>query len=459
MEDTLSYAQYLRELTTEDSSTVIRMVIPNASSRQLRKLGATVFRVPGRLLLLAMICILAPGSAWPKPPKAMPDGPTLPAGKVLYLHLQTAVSTKTSKEGQAVAASLAREVDVTGGIGIPFGATLNGTIAKCSQPTAADQRAELLLSFDSLTIPGEGKFPVKGHLSGVSNARETLTADGTIVGVLESETPASLLSGVLGKLGQMDTSINDQIQKQKIGQVNTAIELPLGTDLQFTLTEPLSLKRLVPSGGPRELPAALRSSVENVLADAPKRAVSKANRPGDPINLVFVGTAQEIEQAFRQAGWNEPKKKNQQSIWKTAQAVINDDGYNAAPVSDLYVFGRKEDLAFEKTLDTFNKRHHLRLWQAATTAPDGRPIWLAAATHDIGIDVHPGVISHATDSDLDDERSQVGYDLYLGGSVQAAELVAPPSPLNSGVTATGGKWHTDGRLFVIDLKGGATASR
>ena len=196
----------------------------------------------------------------------------------------------------------------------------------------------------------------------------------------------------------------------------------------------------------------------NVLADAPKRAASKDNRPGDPINLVFVGTAQEIEQAFHQAGWTEPKKKNQQSIWKTAQAVINNDGYNAAPVSDLYLFGRKEDLAFEKTLNTFNKRHHLRLWQTPASAPDGRPIWLAAATHDVGIDVHPGVVSHATDPDLDDERAQVGSDLFWSGAVQAAELIAPPNPLSSGMTATGGAWHTDGRLFVIDLKAGASSS-
>ena len=97
------------------------------------------------------------------------------------------------------------------------------------------------------------------------------------------------------------------------------------------------------------------------------------------------------------------------------------------------------------------------LWQTPASAPDGRPIWLAAATHDVGIDVHPGVISHATDSNLDDERAQVGSDLYLGGAVQAAELIAPPNPLSSGMTATGGAWHTDGRLFVIDLKGGAAS--
>jgi hypothetical protein len=107
-------------------------------------------------------------------------------------------------------------------------------------------------------------------------------------------------------------------------------------------------------------------------------------------------------------------------------------------------------LAFEKTLDTFNKRHHLRLWQTPTNAPDGRPIWLAAATHDVGIDYQHG--SHATDPNLDDERAQVESDLWLGGGVQTAELIAPPNPLSSGMTATGGAWHTDGKLCVIDLK-------
>ena len=263
-----------------------------------------------------------------------------------------------------------------------------------------------------------------------------------------------MLSGVLQKLGQADSTINDQIQKQKIGQVNTAVELPAGADLQFTLTDPLPLKRLVPSAGPARLPADLQARLANLLSDSPKCAQSKDSKPGDPINLVFVGTAQEIEQAFRQAAWTEPKKKNERSIWKTTEAVINNDGYNEAPVSDLYLFDRKQDLAFEKTLNTFNKRHHLRLWQTSATAPDGRPIWLAAATHDIGIDVHPGVISHATDPNLDDERAQVGSDLFLGGAVQAAGFISPPEPLSNGMTATGGMWQTDGRLYIIDVKAG-----
>jgi len=429
---------------------------PYVSTNRQRKPLAR-FSETKALMPIAIISLLLPVGLPANPMRAVLSGSTLPAGTVLYLHLQNAVSTKTCKEGDPITANVAREVNIQDNVAIPFGSIFKGTIEKCAQPTDATQRAELLLTFKQLTIPGEGDFTVKGHLSGISNARESLLADGTIVGVLASEAPASLLSGVLARLGQMDSSVNDQIQKQKIGQVNTSIELPTGADILYTLAEPLSVKHLVSSAGPRQLSSGLRASVDTVLADAPKRATSRDNRPGDPINLVVVGTAQEIQQAFHQAGWMEPKKKNQQSILKTAEAVINNDGYGAAPVSDLYLLGRREDFAFEKTLNTFNKRHHLRLWQTTATTPDGRPIWLGAATHDIGIDVHPGVVSHATDPDLDDEREQVGADLFLGGAVQAAGLITPPNALSKGMTATGGAWHTDGRLIVIELKSGMTA--
>jgi hypothetical protein len=383
--------------------------------------------------------------------EAPPASVRVPAGTVVYLRLQTPVSTKTSKEGQALTASVTRAVTVQDGVAIPPGATLKGVIEKCSQPDQPDQRAALLLQFHSIEIPGEGSLDLKGHISGVPNARETLLADGTIVGVLESETPAALFSGALAKLGAKSADLQKQIAKQKIGQVNTAIEYGGGTDLQFTLSEPILVRQLFASSGPKPLSAEVLSGFQNALAATAQRSVSKDNKPGDPINLVLAGSTETIIQAFHDAGWEQPKRKNSKSLFDTARAVVNDDGYSLAPVSDLYLYGRREDLAFEKVLNTFNKRHHLRLWQTPAKTPDGRPIWVGAATHDTGIDVHPGVVSHATDPDLDDERAQVEGDL-TGSAVQAVQLIRPPRPLSSGSTATGGAWHTDGRLLAIDFK-------
>jgi len=384
---------------------------------------------------------------------------TVPAGTVLYLRLLTPVSTKTSKKGQAVSAVVAREVVVASGVAIPTGATLKGKIERCEQPSRPDQHAELLLNFSELDIPSAANLKLDGRLTGVSNARETVQADGTIEGVLISDAPVTLLGGALKKLGAMDPAIAQEIEKQKIGQVDTSIAYAAGTDLQFTLTQPLTVARLFSTTGPAPLPPDLSASLALFLAEAPQRSVSKDNQPGDPVNLVFIGTAQEIEQAFRKAEWSEPQVKGGKSVADTVRAVMNNEGFGAAPISDLYLYGRIQDLAFEKMLNTFNKRHHLRLWKSDVKAPDGRPIWLGAATHDTGIEVRPGVVSHATDPDLDDERSQVQADLIGGGSVQAAELVTRPNLLTSGFTATGGAWHTDGRLLTVDLKAGAAASQ
>jgi hypothetical protein len=104
--------------------------------------------------------------------------------------------------------------------------------------------------------------------------------------------------------------------------------------------------------------------------------------------------------------------------------------------------------------NTFAERHHLRLWRAPVSTPEGREIWVGAATHDTGWDIRPeeGVVSHAIDPQLDSEREKVGADLAVTGRVAALRLTPRPNPLLEGLTATGAKWQTDGRLLVVELK-------
>src|SRR5438874_247938 len=147
---------------------------------------------------------------------------------------------RTKRSSGDVAGGVAREVTTQGGAAIPLGATLKGSIEKCVQPSSAEDRSELLLKFTEVAIPGQGSVKLTGHVSGVTNARETVQEDGTIMGVLKTEAPVSLLGGVLQKIGAANPTIGKEIQKQKIGEVNTAIDYAAGTDLQFTLTQPLA---------------------------------------------------------------------------------------------------------------------------------------------------------------------------------------------------------------------------
>jgi hypothetical protein len=398
------------------------------------------------LLAVAAACL----TSFQAEAMAKPGSQSLPAGYALYLRLQASVSTTASHLHDVVKARIIREVESTGGVLIPLGAEVQGRIEKLIPSSSPSDRAQLLIRFDELIIPGKPAVTFAGHISEVENAREEVLQDGTISGVLASDLPVSRLEDAVSKLGGQGGEAS-KLEEKAFGKADTSINYGAGTDLTLLLDKPLSLPEMPPSGSFHQLPSGLPDAVAHMLQNAPQRASGKDNKPGDPLNLVVIGNIAEIRDVFNKAGWGEAMRKTGKSVWDTVRAVADDQGFGRAPVSDLYLFGHREDLAFEKTLNTFLKRHHLRLWRTAATTPDGREIWLGAATHDTGLDVHPGVVSHAIDPDLDAERAKVGADLRVTGAVTAEELVTRPDPLSQGFTATGGTWKTDGRLLVIDL--------
>jgi len=381
---------------------------------------------------------------------AKPGYQSLPEGYALYLRLEAPVGTTVSHLHGVVKARIIREVDSGNRVLIPLGAEVQGRIEKLIPSSSATDRARLLIRFDKLIIPGNPAVTFAGHISEVENARENVLQDGTIQGVLASDLPVSHLEDAMGKLAGQDSELSKYEQKA-FGKSDTSINYGAGTDLTLVLDKPLSLAEMPPSGSFNQLPSGVPYAVARMLQGAPQRASGKDGRPGDPLNLVVVGNISEIRDVFKQAGWGEAERKTGKAVWDTVRAVAGDQGFGGAPVSDLYLFGHREDLAFEKGLNTFLKRHHLRLWRTAATTPGGREIWLGAATHDTGLDVHPGVVSHEIDPDLDAERTKVGADLRVTGRVAAEGLVTCPDPLSQGLTATGGTWKTEGRLLVIDL--------
>jgi LssY-like putative type I secretion system component LssY len=383
----------------------------------------------------------------------------LQAGSVLWLRLETPLSTKSSHLHQPVTASVVREVKGQNGVAIPLGAKVSGRVEKLVPSSTPEDRARLLVRFTQLEIPGQPALTFSGHVSEIENAREKVLADGTIQGLLLSEIPVSRLEGVLGRLAKTNPEIAAEIAKSSktnLGESDASIVFPAGTDLALVLDKPVTMNGEYSPAVPDRLSSGSSAAVTQLLADAPHRAESKDGKPGDPLNLVVIGTIDEIRRVFQQAGWTEAEEKSDKSIWRTVRAVAGDVGYGSAPVSQLYLYSRPEDLAFEKTLNTFAKRHHLRLWRSPLTTAGGREIWLGAATHDTGIDVHPGVVSHAIDPDLDAERTKVGADLEVAGLVGAEQLLTRSESLSEGLTATGGTWKTDGRLLAIELKSGST---
>lgn len=376
---------------------------------------------------------------------------TLPAGTVLYLRLNDAVSTTASHLKQPISARVVREVPGAVGVALPLGAVVRGQVAKLVPTSNPNDRARVLLRFTQLELPGQGVINMKAHLKDVENARETVLADGTIQGVLASELPLAHLEKAIGKIG-VEGSELEKLQQKALGRSDTSIDFPAGADLEVVLDQPLTIRAQYPPSIANSIPTDLHDALVRFLADAPLRASSKEGQPGDPLNLLVIGSPAEIRQAFHDGGWSEAEQKNAKSVWDTIRAVAANQGYHAAPVSQLYLYGHAEDFAFEKMLNTFMKRHHLRLWRAPLQTAGGHQVWLGAATHDTGLDVRPGVVSHAIDPNLDDERDKVGADLAASGHVTSELYLTRPNALQEGLTATGAPWKMDGRLLVIELK-------
>jgi LssY C-terminus len=378
----------------------------------------------------------------------------VPAGTEIFLRLKTPVSTTSSHLNEAVEAVTEREVEVNGNVAIPLGTAVSGRIAKLIPSSSPTDRAKLLLEFNSLTLPGQSAIPLACHVSDVDNAREKVLADGLIQGVLASELPVTLLNSAIEKVQKRRGSAQETQQSGGtwFGSPDTAINYAAGTEFSVVLDKPLKVSGQFKPEFASLIPATLRKTVMQLLAQAPRRVKSKKGNEGGPTNLALIGSRQEIDAAFEKAGWTVAQDQNANSLWKTFEAVIKGKGYDAAPMSTLFMYGRPEDMAFEKMLNTFTHRHHLRVWKAPAVAPDGRQIWLVVADHDNGFDVRPGVISHSVDPHVDLERAKVGSDLGMTGMVAAEELVSVSNPARSGLTATGGKWESDGRVLVVDLK-------
>jgi hypothetical protein len=120
-------------------------------------------------------------------------------------------------------------------------------------------------------------------------------------------------------------------------------------------------------------------------------------------------------------------------------------------VSNLYLWGRKEDLAFEQPVgDNPRQRHHVRFWRADQVDRDGRPVWVGAAIYDtrVGFSDTTGQITHHTAADIDAERDKLFRDLEQTGGLSEVYTIKGFHKILQGRNGGGDPWHTDGRLDV-----------
>jgi len=177
------------------------------------------------------------------------------------------------------------------------------------------------------------------------------------------------------------------------------------------------------------LPRAVRIGLKILQRQhVPRFTITGDGLPGDPVNVALTGTLQQLRAAFAAAGWSEADRLGLSSSWGMIRAFVFNSPYPAAPFSTLYLFGRGQDIGFQKAIDNGpRKRHHIRFWalrlahaeDSVGTAsfwlntdrpPDGeRVLWVGAGTRDTGLSLTRLTfqITHATDSDTNAERDHI----------------------------------------------------
>jgi len=185
------------------------------------------------------------------------------------------------------------------------------------------------------------------------------------------------------------------------------------------------------------------------LDNAPGITITGDKHPGDPLNLGLIGSADHLERAMLAAGWRKADPLGLKSDFRIAADTILRKAYPDAPVSDLFLFGRREDFAFEQPVGGDpSKRHHVRFWRSEKVDEQDRPFWFGAGTYDqrVGLSYTTGQVTHHVAADVDSERDHILDTLQKADQLTSRSYVDNFHPNRSGRNGGGDPWHTDGRL-------------
>jgi hypothetical protein len=192
------------------------------------------------------------------------------------------------------------------------------------------------------------------------------------------------------------------------------------------------------------LPRAIRLGLKILQRKrVPSYTITGDGLPGDPVNVALIGTLQQLRSAFACLGWSEADQLGLATSWGMIRAFVFNSPYATAPFSILYLWGRGQDIGFQKAIDNSpRKRHHIRFWALSLARaqdtwgaagfwlntvrpPDNELVlWVGAGTRDTGLSLTRLTfqVTHATDSDTNAERDYIIAELRRNRSIEAVKV-------------------------------------
>ena len=334
-----------------------------------------------------------------------------------------------------------------------------------------------LRSGEKLSITATGTITYPPSQSSKSQTPQTFGPDGLARGwkdlIHEYAVPNGGHGALIGRLGSDEAAQPFPIGAAKDYTAPVAGRLFLGLNqsmkdagggtgsfhVKIQVVDPgLSDAAAAIAGGPAESP--ISGISPGLLEKIPRRVSDPAGNPGDMVNVLVIGTQEEVVNVFTSAGWVQVDKTVQDTVLEGALATFSKKDYLTMPMSTLFLFGRAQDYGFAhaEPVRVAMTRNHLRAWKSPYEVA-GRPVWCIAATHDVGFerDQRNNGVTHKIDPAIDGEREYVNSTLSETGFVAHRDHVTPPNALTEAKTATGGEFHSDGRIVVLELRSGTGA--
>jgi len=286
----------------------------------------------------------------------------------------------------------------------------------------------------------------------------TDSGHGTLIGRLGSDDGAQAFA--VGKTSEYEAPVGGRLFLGINQSMKDAAEATGNFQVKIEIISPgLSTATAIAVGGPPETPVPMITPA--LLSRIPRRISDKQGNPGDMVNVFIIGSQAQLEKVFSAAGWVNVDSSVENSVMNAVMDSFEKKDYLTMPMSTLYLSDRPQDYGFAhaEPVRVAMSRNHLRAWKSPYLV-DGRSLWCIAATHDIGFerDQRNNGLTHKIDPSIDGEREYVNDTLSETGLVVQRSHVMPSDPLLTAKTATGGEFHSDGRILVLVLKDHTAAS-
>jgi len=405
---------------------------------------------PGLAILFALFTI-------PAVSPAFGNCEYIPVGHSFWIRLLDPVASYSSKPGASVRAVLIQSPECDGMPVFPAGLEVDGQVVSVRKVGMGfvHDTAALEIQFNRLVTSAGEILPIAAPVVEIDNARERVRK-GVIQGIRSTDVPQGRITSGLIHLPTYNPygDVTLMVYRSLSILPEPEIYLPPGTDLRLQLQVPLYVAdqpELPPVSF--QLDEYERGDIEQVLQGVPERTTTSYGKDADLVNVLFLGSRDQLDDAFHAAGWLPADPNGTKAFFKQFKAFLTFNNYSTMPISHQFLNGKPQELTWQKSFDSYGKREHLRIWSEPGTVMN-QQAWVSAYTREtsaaLSLRYHKFI--HHIDANLDDGVNMLVRDLTLSGCVDSVYLLPRPDVHPTMMNSSGDEMRTDGMLTVVQLK-------